>query len=163
MKLSESIAEDPFWSESRLASPGAIRRMRDIEFVSDLLIGVLHGPQSGSPKTLDQYYATYEIHDREFPKQRECKRRFSRALDLIQEVVPDIRTTRWANKTDFYSLFVATAHILRKDVLPGDKYEAVSARLEEFADNIAEYQEDEDVSVSQEVIDYVEAISQRHF
>ena len=47
LKLSEAIAEDPFWSENRLATPGDIRRMRDIEFVSDLLIGVLQGPQSG--------------------------------------------------------------------------------------------------------------------
>ena len=166
LKLSESIAEDPFWSESRLASPGAIRRMRDIEFVSDLLIGVLHGPQSGNPKTLDQYYAMYEIHDGEFPNQRECKRRFSRTLELIQELIPDIRVTRWANKTDFYSLFVATAHMLRKNVLPEDKYEAVSQRLNEFAEEITEYQEDEDVSAPQEVIDYVEAIrrgtSDRH-
>ena len=49
-RLAESFAEDTFWSENGLATPDAIRRMRDIEFVSDLMIGVLHGPQSGSAK-----------------------------------------------------------------------------------------------------------------
>ena len=125
LKLSELIAEDPFWSENRLASPEAIRRMRDIEFVSDLLIGVLHGPQSGNAKTLDDYYALYEDYDREFPKQRSCRLRFYVALDLIQQLLPDLRSTRWANKTDFYSLLVATAHELRTHIVPGDMLEGL--------------------------------------
>ena len=166
LRLSETIAEDLFWSESRLATPADIRRMRDIEFVSDLLVGVLHGPQSGSRSTVDQYYALYEDYDREFPRQRGCRRRFYLALELIQEVVPDIRSTRWANKTDFYSLFVTTAHLLRKNLLPEDKYDDVHEALEAFTIHVTEYQDDEDVSVSQDVVDYVEAIrrgtSDRH-
>ena len=158
LKLSESISEDSFWSENGLATPAAIRRMRDIEFISDLLIGVLHGPQSGSPRILDQYYAIYEDHDREFPKQRECRRRFNRALELIQEILSDLSSTRWSNKTDFYSLFVAMAHLLRKNILPGDNYEALREALHTFSADISKYQEDEGVSVSQEVKDYVEAI-----
>ena len=38
LRLSELFAEDTYWSENRLATPDAIRRMRDIEFVSDLLM-----------------------------------------------------------------------------------------------------------------------------
>ena len=158
LKLSESFAEDVFWSENRLATPDAIRRMRDIEFVSDLLIGVLHGPQAGNAKTLDDYYALYEDYQREFPGQRECKRRFSRALELNQEFVPDIRSTRWANKTDFYSLFVATAHLLRDHILPGDQYENVHQALGEFATEIREYQENENARVRQGIVEYVGAI-----
>ena len=166
LRLSESISEDPFWSENRLATPDAIRRMRDIEFVSDLLIGVLHGPQSGNPRTLDDYYAMYEDYDREFPKQRECRRRFNRTLDLIQELFPDIRSTRWANKTDFYSLFVAMAHTLRTDRLQEDRFEGLRRALDEFSEYISEYQRDEDFSAPDEVVRYVEAMrrgsSDRH-
>ena len=103
-RLSERLAQDSYWSENRLATPEAIRRMRDIEFVSDLLIGVLHGPQSGNRKTLDDYYAIYEDYEPEFRGQRSCRRRFLSTLELIQQMLPDIRTTRWSNKTDFYSL-----------------------------------------------------------
>ena len=166
LRLSESLADDPFWSENRLATPSAIRRMRDIEFVSDLLIGVINGPQAGNPKTIDDYYAIYENYDQEFPRQRECKRRFTRSLETIQDVIPDIRITRWSNKTDFYSLFIATAHLLRDHVLPGDGIEGLRDGLTKFACAIVKYQQDEDPSLQKEVENYVEAIrrgsSDRH-
>ena len=166
LRLSESIAEESFWTENHLATPDAIRRMRDIEFVSDLVIGVLHGPQSGSTATLDDYYEMYEDYDREFPEQRECRRRFYRSLELIQEILPDIRSTRWVNKTDFYSLFVAMAHQLRDHILPGDEFEGLREELDSFADDIAKYQKDENARVREEIEDYVEAMrrgsSDRH-
>lgn len=156
--LSEQLAEDAFWSGNRLASPDAIRRMRDIEFVSDLLIGVLHGPQSGSPKTLDDYYANLEDYEDEFPQQLDCKQRFLRTKDVIQEIFPDLRTTRWSNRSDFYSLFVATAHLLRKGFLPGENIIEARRVLDGFADAVATYQEDEDSPVDTHVEHYVEAL-----
>lgn len=158
LRLSESISEEPFWSENRLATPGAIRRMRDIEFVSDLIIGVLHGPQSGNPRTLDDYYAMYEDYDREFPQQRECRRRFYHTLDLIQELLPDIRDTRWVNKTDFYSLFVATAHLLREQTLPNSNLDSVRQVLYDFASDISKHQQNERAHARDEVVQYVAAM-----
>ena len=158
LRLSESFAEDEFWSENGLAKPDAIRRMRDIEFISDLMIGVLHGPQSGNTSTLDRYYAVYEDHDREFPGQREGKKRFANALQLIQETLPDIKSTRWSNKTDFYSLFVVVAHLLRDGVLRYDRQEVLSSDLHEFETHIQNFQEDETASVPQGVVDYVGAM-----
>ena len=158
LRLSEAIAEDPFWSENGLAKPEAIRRMRDIEFVSDLIIGLLDGPQSGNAKTLDQYYALFEDYEREFPRQRECRRRFSNSLELIQETLPDLKTTRWSNKTDFYSLFVAVAHLLRDHVLPHDNVELLGRALAAFEIRIQEYQQDEDQPVEEMVVEYVGAM-----
>ena len=158
LRLSEILAEESFWSENRIATPENIRRMRDIEFVSDLLIGVLHGPQSGNTKTIDDYYAINEDHEREFPGQRDCRRRFGQSLELIQELLPNIRNTRWSNRTDFYSLFVATAHLMRKQVLPYEGREAVRKCLEGFAADIAIFQDDEDAEVSVEVSSYVGAM-----
>ena len=158
LKLSESIAEDAFWSENRLATPDAIRRMRDIEFISDLLIGVLDGPQSGNSKTLDKYYGVYEDYEREFPGQRECRKRFSKTLEVIQDTFSDLKATRWSNKTDFYSLFIAIAHLLRGQVLPYDRIDPLSQDLSKFACEIRKYQEDESVFVSKLVTDYVGAM-----
>ena len=158
LSLSESLAEDAFWSENRLATPDAIRRMRDIEFISDLLIGVLDGPQSGNAKTLDKYYAVYEDYEREFPSQRECKKRFLNTLELIQEILTDVRSTRWSNKTDFYSLFVAIAALLRDHVLPHNSFEDLANVLTGFERKIREYQEDESASVGDVVPQYVGAI-----
>lgn len=159
LRLSETIAEDGFWSENRLATPDAIRRMRDIEFISDLLIGVLDGPQSGNAKTLDDYYAAFEDHDREFPGQRECRRRFNASLEVIQEVVGDVRGTRWSNKTDFYSLFVAIAHLLRDNSPPGgDDLDDLADTLESFSIDVRRYQQDEESKVRKQVVEYVGAM-----
>lgn len=158
LRLSEQIAEDEYWFENRLAKPDAIRRMRDIEFISDLLIGVLDGPQGGNAKTLDDYYAAFEDYTREFPGQRECRKRFYQTLDLIQELLPDIRSTRWSNKTDFYTLFTALSHIMRSKILPHDGIDVVSEVLNEFEKEIIEYQDTENEHTRDLVVDYVRAI-----
>ncbi|MDE0685514.1 MAG: DUF262 domain-containing protein [Candidatus Poribacteria bacterium] len=158
LRMAERLAADQFWSENRLVTPNAIRRMRDIEFVSDLLIGVLHGPQSGNAKTLDEYYTIYEDYEHEFPGQRDCRRRFITGLELIQEIHPDIRSKRWSNKTDFYSLFTATTHLLVENTLPGDQYELMRKALDGFTDDIIRYQETEDSDVGPDVISYIEAM-----
>ena len=155
LRLSESIAKDEYWAENGLAKPDAIRRMRDIEFISELLIGVLDGPQGGSAKTLDQYYAVFEDYEPEFPRQRGCRRRFRQTLDLIQDVLPSIRSTRWSNKTDFYSLFVAMAHMLRSQ-LP--RYDNLQEVLDAFERDIRRYQDSEDDGMREAVKDYVRAL-----
>ena len=158
LRLSESIAEEAFWSENGLAKPEAIRRMRDIEFISDLLIGVLDGPQSGNARTLDNYYAVYEDHEREFPHQRQCRRLFFNTLELIQDVLVDFRATRWSNKTDFYSLFIAIAHLLRTHFLPHDRIEILANNLGDFENEIRAYQENEGDLARDVVTDYVGAM-----
>ena len=158
LRLSESIADDEFWSESGIAKPDAIRRMRDIEFISDLLIGVLDGPQGANTRILDNYYALLEDYDREFPRQRECRRRFSNTLQQIQDLFPGIRSTRWSNKTDFYSLFVSIAHLLRTHFLPHERIELLANELLEFEREIREYQDDEEAPVRETVVAYVGAM-----
>ena len=158
LRLSEMLAEDSFWSENRLATPDAIRRMRDIEFVSDLLISVLHGPRSGNRQTLDDYYTMYEDHEPEFPDQDDAKRRFTRTLELIDDIVPDLRKSRWTNKTDFYSLFVVISHLLRDHVLTNDGADDVRGQLADFETHVRMYQDDEDANVPEGIVDYVEAV-----
>jgi hypothetical protein len=58
--------EDPFWSESGLFSANDHRRMLDHEYLSELAIAYLHGPQNKKDR-LDHYYQLYEerFEDRE--------------------------------------------------------------------------------------------------
>ena len=60
--------------------------MGDIEMMSDLLIGLIHGPQGGSAKIIDQYYEQYEQFEDEFPEQNRFKRRFIRSLETIKRL-----------------------------------------------------------------------------
>jgi hypothetical protein len=135
-KLAENLAEDEYWLKSGLISKALVRRLGDIEFVSQLLIGVIHGPAGGSASVVDEYYRTYEDYDVDegFPDQRRVTKLFKSTLSLIQQVFPDLQDSesRWSNRTDFYSLFVALADVLRQNDVPKAKVVALRIRLEAF-------------------------------
>jgi hypothetical protein len=118
-KLSEYLADEEYWAVNRIVTPASIRRMGDIEMMSDLLIGLMHGPQGGSAKILNQYYETYEIYEDELPGEAKLRRLFSETLKSIQEIFPEISdVARWGNRADFYSLFVAMGSLLGEYKLP---------------------------------------------
>jgi hypothetical protein len=155
-RMAEQLAEDPFWSENRIVSPQGIRRMMDIEFTSELLIALLLGPQSGSPGAIDDFYEAYEDRD-ELPQQPILRRQFTRSLDTIQSLFSsdELRLSRWHNKSDFYSLFVALASFVKERALAQDKIESVRAALDEFASEVDRWFGDRNSVAGQEVRDYV--------
>ena len=157
------LADNEYWAENRIVTPAAIRRMNDVEYVSELMIGVLHGPQGGSAAIVDSYYQQYEDYEDLFPDQKRMQRVFDNTLQIIQTVLPDIKGTRWSNKTDFYTLFVAVASILRSLRASGPakvSYKSTTIRkaLEAFAVDVDTRVGNEDASVSQNVIEYVRAV-----
>ncbi len=136
-KLSERLADDEYWAVNRIISPAAIRRMADIEMMSDLLIGLLHGPQGGSPGVIDSYYEQYEGFDEEFPNQTLITRLFGKTLNTIEKMFPDIaESPRWGNRADFYSLFVALGNLLRDHVLVVRNIRSLARKLISFATDV---------------------------
>ncbi|OGU54017.1 MAG: hypothetical protein A2V66_02965 [Ignavibacteria bacterium RBG_13_36_8] len=132
--------------------------MLDIEFMSELLIGVMHGPQGGSSKIIDEYYEQYEDYEDEFPEQHRTQKLFKEVLAIIQSIFPKIKETRWSNKTDFYTLFVGLASLLRKYELTGGGVRNVRKALEKFAEDTDLRLADEHATVSKTVINYVRAV-----
>lgn len=158
-QLSNLLGDDEYWSVNRLVSPAQIRRMKDIEFVSDLLIGVLHGPQDGKASVIDSYYEKYESFDDEFPKQKAVKRRFLETRYIIETIFPTLREqSRWRNRTDFYTLFVAIATHLRTARFSNRRTAALRRSLKAFAEDVDTRLADERARVSDHVIDYVRAV-----
>ena len=159
IKLAERFADDEFWAENRIVTAVAIRRMGDIQFISELIIGVLHGPQGGSSKDIDEYYKQYEDYEEEFPNQIQAKKLFNSTLATIQSILPDIKDTRWGNKTDFYTLFVAVSH-LHGSVKELTKSKVTRARraLADIAAEINTRLGDEEAKVSKNVVQYVRAV-----
>jgi Protein of unknown function DUF262 len=156
--LANDLADEPYWAVGGIMTPATIRRMGDVEFMSELLIGVMHGPQSGSARTVDSYYETYEDYEDEFPGQKDTMKSFAACLDAVQTLFPDIKATRWSNKGDFYSLFVALAAVLRDS--PGKRLPTTRWRkaLNSFADEINRRRADEKAKVAKGVQSYVRAI-----
>lgn len=158
IQLARALADNEYWAENRIVTASSIRRMGDIEFVSELLIGVMHGPQGGSRRVVDDYYRQYEDYEEEFPSQRRTRKVFEDTLRAVQRILPEIKNSRWGNKTDFYSLFVAVAKLLRTNELAISKVGQVRKALLAFAQDVDERLADEEAEVRREAIDYVRAV-----
>jgi hypothetical protein len=158
MTLANDLADNDYWSENRIVTPQSIRRMADVEYVSELLVGVMHGPQAKRSVVLDDFYLRYEDYDDEFPGQADVERLFAATFDEIQRLYPNIKATRWQNKTDFYSLFVATAHLLRDHAVKGGQRPKLLRVLNAFAKQVSERLADESARVPRNVTRYVAAV-----
>ena len=158
IKLAERLANNEYWSDNRIVTPASIRRMGDIEFVSELIIGVLHGPQGGSSTIIDEYYRRYEDYDEEFPEQLKTEKTFGETLNTLDGLFNNIKEVRWGNKTDFYTLFVALASCLRSRKLSFSKINSLKKALLEFADGVDKRLADEHTSVDSNVIEYVRSV-----
>jgi len=122
------------------------------------LIGIMHGPQGGSSKIIDEYYKQYEDYEEEFPGQQRAQKLFNKVLTKIKELLPEIKLTRWGNKTDFYTLFTTLASLLRMGELPSSKVKDVRKALDKFEQEINMRLANEDAQVGKPAIDYVRAV-----
>jgi hypothetical protein len=97
------LANEPFWAENRIVTAAEIRRMLDIEYMAELLIGIMWGNQN-KKSSLDVAFEKYESG---IPKKQHWLKRFEDARSTTQDLVPDLPKTRWHGKSDYYSLFLA--------------------------------------------------------
>jgi hypothetical protein len=158
-KLSETLADDEYWAVNRIVSPAAIRRMADIEMMSELLIGLLHGPQGGSAKIINEYYEAYEEFEDEFPEQDRTKKLFDKTFGTIKALFPNISDTlRWGNRADYYSLFVALGSLLGNNYLPKKNQKSLAKKLVEFAGEVDKRLERPTADTSEPSRNYARAI-----
>jgi len=134
IKLMEEIAEDTFWSENKIVTPNEIRRMNDVQFVSDLFVSMMNGIQDKT-KDLDRYYQLYES---EFTDKSKWNDRFRIIKQNILEIVPDLKETRWKNKSDFYTLFIALNVLMNENKdIQKNKILKLRKELTDFSDQIS--------------------------
>ena len=157
IKLSERLADDSYWAEKKIVSPAVIRRMTDIEMMSDLLIGLMHGPQDGGSKTLDKYYDQYEHFDDDFPDQRRVSELFDTTKDCIAQLLGNLTQHRWSNRADYYSLFVAIGERMGETKGIRSKPELRQA-IVRFGEQVSKHVKDERARVPQNAEKYSRAI-----
>lgn len=90
------------WSETNVFTSNDIRRMLDVEYISELVIALLHGHQN-KKQNLDRFYIIYE---EEFEEKSFIKKVFNNVLNELISVLPNLNKTRWRKKSDFYTLFL---------------------------------------------------------
>lgn len=101
----ERLAADEGWASVGLFTPNDVRRMLDVEFISELVVAFLHGLQNKKDK-LEDWYQAYEG---EFPQKDATEEVFHKTLGELLAIMPDVNTTRFRKKSDFYSLFLVLA------------------------------------------------------
>ncbi|MDT0265577.1 DUF262 domain-containing protein [Streptomyces sp. DSM 44915] len=130
----EELAEHPFWAEIGLVTPARVRRMQDVEYVSELYIVSLDGIQEGKDY-LDDFYANY---DKEIPGKVAADERFIAVQDYLKKVhqATPLKGSRFSNVADFYSLWAAVTSLHESGLLP--EVEDSGERLNNFSAELAD-------------------------
>jgi hypothetical protein len=103
------LADDPFWHDMGQSTTSRIRRMLDIEYVSEIFLVVMHGIKDGR-EHLDSYYAWY---DEEIPDLEENRRKYEVCKNSIANL--DLYKTRYRNLADLYSLWSTMAKLYEEN------------------------------------------------
>ncbi|MDV7134517.1 DUF262 domain-containing protein [Williamsia muralis] len=109
----EEIASDPVWREVGVATASRIRRMQDVEYVSEFYIVCMDGVQDGKDY-LDRAYANYDV---EIPNEEQTDALYKKCVQYIEALNQEqngLRGTRFTNIADFYSLWSAVCLELRE-------------------------------------------------
>jgi hypothetical protein len=106
INMIEGLVEDPFWEDVGIATRANLKRMKIDEFVSEIFLLTMHGVLDGTQsKVLDKYYKDY---DDEIPDKDISLRRYKTVMRIIEDLGEDfIRTSRYKNFSDFYSLWAS--------------------------------------------------------
>ena len=100
--LMEGLTDDKFWKDLGFFGNADIRRMKDVEYVASIFSLTMKGITEG--EDLDSDYAAY---DEELPEAAVYLDRYQRVKQLMSNFVELVKTTRFGNRGDFYSLWSA--------------------------------------------------------
>jgi len=127
--LMEVLAGDPMWEKSGVSSTANVRRMRDVEFVSEIFLLTMYGVQEGGADMLDKYYSEY---DDEIPEESLHRERYEWCKAAIMSLKIDFKSSRFSNNADFYGLWAAIMKHYGKTI----NVEVTSSKLLEFTKNV---------------------------
>lgn len=120
LRVSEQLAADKFFEDNRVFTYANSKRMGDVEFVSELLMLLLSGPQEKKDE-MDVFYERYMKWD--VVEKNAVTERFKVALkhigdiwpsDGISGLLPPFFRSRFKQKADFYALFNAIDDLVRQ-------------------------------------------------
>jgi uncharacterized protein with ParB-like and HNH nuclease domain len=127
-----AISDKETWAGFDLFTPNDIRRMLDVEYISELAIAIIHGVQN-KKLSLDKFY---EIYENEFEWKDEIPKVFDSVLGELIQILPDFRKTRWNKKADFYTLFTVFSKHHGKLPLSSNKRSKAATLLVKFASDM---------------------------
>lgn len=107
LQISEELAVDSFFDEVGIFSAANRRRYADVEYVSELLAAMIGGIQD-KKSSLDDFYVEYSNWDAKHKDDTVSRvNKIFKEIDLIFGDSFPISKTRFKQKADFYTLFLA--------------------------------------------------------
>ena len=158
LKTMNLISDREYWGKIDIFTPNDIRRMLDVEFISELAIYALHDFQN-KKDNLDKYYALYE---EEFENEKEIVTIFDTVNAELFKILPEISDTRWRKKTDYYTLFGLFAKHRKEFPLTKENRSSAKKLLLAFADELDSFvrtnRDNNDMNFSLATKEYVKGI-----
>ena len=105
----ERLGKWDYWRNQRVISAQQIKRMRAVEFVAELTILLIEGPQD-KKKALELYYGEYQ---KTFAKGAWVEDLLKKYTAWILKALPDLKSLRYRSPTDLYSLIGAMHDVSR--------------------------------------------------
>ena len=136
LKTAITISEYPFWSDNKVFSANDIRRMKDIEFVSSLLIFLRKGIDSEINQTaINEVYDLYNL----------CYDESTGDIEITKKILTEIKNIVKYNPTSLkfisktthlYTLFTLTYLIVSQDMhYSTNQMDKICAFIKEYDSN----------------------------
>jgi hypothetical protein len=109
-ELAERLADNAYFQSIGLFTSRDVRRMLDIEYVSELMVRQIFGITS-KKDFLETAYAHY---DEEFPLESKYEDEFSVVVNLVRSIIDDNNQAIFKSKGNFHSLFGVCLDFFRK-------------------------------------------------
>ncbi|SEQ33415.1 DUF262 domain-containing protein [Butyrivibrio sp. TB] len=120
IRLSEKLSESPYLNDEKIFTVKQRRRMLDVEFIEELLTVVLEGIKD-KKDYLNDICEKYMVMD----NKNEIEKRFNYVIEDISKIFDDnilaLHSTRFKQKSDFYSLFSAIYQLHENAKLTNDE------------------------------------------
>lgn len=148
INLAEKLVRLNFFDEARIFSAAMTRRMKDVEFIEELMMILLEGMQD-KKKKIDDFCERYKHMD----KKEEFEKDFKAIISDISLLFTDekgrmyISNTRFNQLTDFYTIFAVIAK-LKADgkIIDKGKTLEVQKMLDELNEKIRPYSNNQEYS-----------------
>lgn len=135
IKSMNKVSDKEYWSKIDVFTANDIRRMLDVEFVSELATAMIHGIQN-KKQNLDKYY---QIYEEEYEHREQIESDFDTVLSEMLKVLPEISRTRWSKKSDFYTLFICFHKNIANLPLSSDKRASCREKIIQFGSEVDRY------------------------
>lgn len=159
LALSTILANNDFWTKYKFFPGLQRRRMKDVEFASNILMYYRQGIDGElSQESLDDIYKLYEA---EYPYMKEDKKLFENTMKTLQEIFckvsEDKKFINFIRKaTHLYSFFTLISYLLDKKLYNEQKEDKIIEFINLYISDVNIYEPDD---IRQELINKYKVLS----